>query len=37
MTIDFEAGVLLIAATLLMGTRTLASGKYAAAHPRGRL
>ena len=34
-TIAFDAGVLLPAATWSCGTSTLASGKYAAAHPRG--
>ena len=35
MTIDFDAGVLLVSATLPCGTRTFASGKYATAEPRG--
>jgi hypothetical protein len=34
-TIAFDAGVLLPAATWSCGTRTFASGKYAAAQPRG--
>ena len=31
---DFEVGVLLISAVESSGTRTFASGKYAAAQPR---
>lgn len=34
-TTDFEAGVLLFSATLLIGTSTFASGKYVAAQRRG--
>src|SRR4051812_20967645 len=33
-TIDFDVGVLLVSAVESRGTSTLASGKYAAAHPR---
>ncbi len=32
---DLDAGVLLISATDSSGTSTFASGKYAAAQPRG--
>src|SRR5712692_10142939 len=36
-TTDFDAGVLLLSATLPIGTKTFASGKYVAAHRRGIL
>ncbi len=35
MTIDLDVGVLLTSAVESSGTSTLASGKYAAAQPRG--
>jgi len=34
-TSDFDVGVLLCTAVESSGTRTLASGKYVAAQPRG--
>jgi hypothetical protein len=37
MTTDFDAGVLLLSATLPSGTNTFVSGKYVAAQRRGML